>query len=257
MPAIFNPEPATPPSDQRFVYWMPPEAFTRVRDALMLHGYSFTPAILTPCQALRSQGRRLVYTAPEKWSGFCNRQGAWYRDSHRNGDWMLVSDHELPKPAAQHLDTRLAPSDFSPESLPTQTELEQLLAEPDYNRAKPAAWERLSRLDAPMFKIFFSLIGIWRRGDNLKRHWVGHRANHANFLTRRFTARVDGEDVPYSVTENRGVCSSCVQFFNLMRPRERKMVRSCPGAITFARARRNLYYDVRPVALTISAAAQN
>ena len=51
----------------------------------------------------------------------------------------------------------------------------------------------------------------------------------------------------YSVTENAEVCSSCVEFFNLVSEDSRKLVRSCPGSITLSGAKRDIYYDVRPV----------
>ena len=75
----------------------------------------------------------------------------------------------------------------------------------------------------------------------------GHEANHANFLARSYTTEVDGEEVAYSVTANARVCSSCVQFFNIARPGERKLVRSCPGSVIFGDAPRETYVDVKPV----------
>ena len=85
-----------------------------------------------------------------------------------------------------------------------------------------------------------------RGGDNLKKHWLGHRANHANFLSKKVTTELDGEQVPYSVTGNEGVCSSCVEFFNVIEVDSRKLVRACPGAVTFGGAKRDIYYDIKP-----------
>jgi len=53
--------------------------------------------------------------------------------------------------------------------------------------------------------------------------------------------------VPYSVTNNAEVCSSCVEFFNVIGPRDRKLVRACPGSVVFAGLERETYYDVVPV----------
>ena len=76
---------------------------------------------------------------------------------------------------------------------------------------------------------------------------MGHRANHANFLSKKVTTEVDGKQVPYSVTGNESVCSSCVEFFNIIEVNSRKLVRSCPGAVTFGGAKRDIYYDIKPV----------
>jgi hypothetical protein len=64
---------------------------------------------------------------------------------------------------------------------------------------------------------------------------------------RRKPSLIDGEAVPYSLTESSRVCSSCAEFFNLASPDSRKLVRSCPGAVTFAKAPRDIFVDVRPV----------
>jgi hypothetical protein len=85
----------------------------------------------------------------------------------------------------------------------------------------------------------------------LKRFWLSQRANHANFLARHFTTKLDGEDVPYSVTENTGVCSSCAEFFNVVEDGSRKLVRACPGSVIFGGAPRNVYLDVQPVQIEI------
>lgn len=98
-----------------------------------------------------------------------------------------------------------------------------------------------------MFKILFTLTGFWGWGDNLKKYWLNHRANHANFLTHKYTTNIEGEEVPYSVANNAGTCSSCVEFFNIIEKDTRKLVCACPGAVTFGSAKRNIYYDVLPV----------
>ena len=77
--------------------------------------------------------------------------------------------------------------------------------------------------------------------------FLGRRANRANFLARRYTTERDGQAVPYSVTTNAGVCSSCVEFFNVIGQQDRKLVRACPGSVVFAGMQRDTYYDVVPV----------
>ena len=96
-------------------------------------------------------------------------------------------------------------------------------------------------------KLLFVATRFCGKCDSLDVHWVAHKANHANFLARRYTTRLDGEDVAYSVTENAGVCSSCAEVFNVVADGSRKLVRSCPGSVIFGGAPRDIYVDVKPV----------
>ncbi len=230
----------------RFLYWFPEDAFQSARKDLEADGYDFSTTIITPCQVLRSRGKKLIFAPPSVWSRVCVRQGSWYRDSDRKGQTMIMSDHQLAPAYEKFLDAEMSMSDFQPDALPTQDELEQIVASKDYQEKKPDAWEKAGAKDAVMFKTLFGFTGFWKKGDNLKKHWLGHRANHANFISRTFTTELDGEDVPYTVTENESVCSSCAEFFNVLESRSRKLVRSCPGAVIFGGSKRDIYYDVNP-----------
>lgn len=228
-------------------YWVPEDAFPRVHDSLSAFGYTLSKTFLTPCQVLRAHGKQLVYAPPGIWSGSCKRQGSWYRGSTRNGSYLIASGERLPVEFEPYLDAEMSVSDFQPESLPDDEELELLVKEPQYADRKPDEWEQVKRTDGWTFKLLFTLNRVWRKGDTLGKHWLGHRANHANFLAKWFATEIDGERVAYSVTPNAGVCSSCAEFFNVIDPESRKLVRACPGSITFGGAQRDVYYDVRPV----------
>jgi hypothetical protein len=236
---------ATEPTN-RFLYWFEAKDFQAARASLEIDGYGFSATILTPCQVLRSRQKKLIYAPPSVWNRICSRQGSWYRASDKNGKTMIMSDHRLSSTYDQFLNAQMSTSDFIPEQLPTGAELEEVANAEEYLATKPEAWEQTGVVDAIMFKALFSVTGFWGKGDNLKKHWIGHRANHANFITRKFTTRIDAEDVPYSVTGNERICSSCAEFFNVLEPESRKMVRSCPGAITFGGSLRGVYYDINP-----------
>ena len=227
-------------------YWIPESAFERVRRELATLGYTCSKTFLTPCQVLRAREKHLVFAPPGIWNGTCSRQGSWYLGSTRNGSYLLASGERLPVEFEPYLDAEMTVSDFQPDALPDEEDLKLLVEEPGYRDAKPAEWEQVRRSDRWSFKILFTLNRVWRRGDTLGRHWLGHRANHANFLTKWFATELDGERVAYSVTGNAGVCSSCAEFFNVIDPGSRKLVRACPGSITFGGAERDVYYDVRP-----------
>jgi hypothetical protein len=117
--------------------------------------------------------------------------------------------------------------------MPSQSELVNIGESMEYNEGKPRSWEKKTIFDAIMAKIFFIFNRYWGWGYNLKTYWLNHRANLANFLAKQITTEIDNEQIPYSVIENAGVCSSCVEFFNIIDEDQRKLVRACPGAITF------------------------
>ena len=232
--------------ENRYLYWFAKEDFADARDFLVKEGYKLTSTLLTPCQVLKSRGHDIIYAPPEVWSRICVRQGSWYRDSAKQGQYMVMSDHRLPDALDRFRDAEMLTSDFMPERLPTPGELQEIVGSEEYQKNKPKEWEGIGLIDAIMFKLFFTFTRFWGIGDNLKKYWLSQKANHANFLARKFTTEVDGEQVPYSVTENAGVCSSCAEFFNVNNETSRKLVRACPGSVFFGGAERNIYYDIKP-----------
>jgi hypothetical protein len=230
----------------KYIYWLDKTELDDIRAALKLQGYSFSRAMKTPCEVLKAKGKKLVYGTPGIWSLVCKRQGSWYRDSNKNGKYMLVSDHLLDEKYDNYLDVTIRQSDFTPEQLPDRRQLSVLVRAPEYQSKKPQQWEQVKVLDKVMFKTLFTFTQFWGWGDNMKKHWLNQRANHANFIAKQYTTTIDDEDVAYSVTDNDGVCSSCVEFFNVIQQQDRKLVRACPGAITFGGVERDIYYDVKP-----------
>jgi len=233
-------------NEKRHLYWFSEADFESSKKLLSEAGYRLKATRMTPCQVLHARGKNLVYAPPQIWSRVCVRQGSWYRASERRGQYMLMSDHRLPEDLDHFLDSEMSASDFTPESLPTAEELSTIVSSEEYQSQKPDRWEKTNGKEAAMYKILFTFNRFWGIGDNLKKHWLGHRANHANFLSKKVTTELDGEQVPYSVTGNEGVCSSCVEFFNVIEVDSRKLVRSCPGAVTFGGAKRDIYYDIKP-----------
>lgn len=235
----------------KYLYWVPEPEFKRVRTLLEAQKYTLSAAFLTPCQVMHAKENRVHFAPPAVWTRVCRRQATWYLGSRRAGQTMLMSARRLPSELDGFLDAELAPSDFQPESLPSSEELQSIVDSDAYNEQKPSGWEAISLKDAGMFKVLFTLTGFWGLRDNLKRFWLSQKANHANFLARHFTTKVDGEDVPYSVTDNAGVCSSCAEFFNVVEDGSRKLVRACPGSVIFGGAQRNVYLDVKPIQIEV------
>jgi hypothetical protein len=235
----------------KYLYWVPEEDFKSTRDLLEAKGFKMSAAFMTPCQVMHAKENRVHYAPPAVWTRICRRQATWYLSSRRAGQTMLMSARRLPAELDGYLDAELTPTDFQPEKLPSSEELQSLVDSDAYTEQKPKGWEAIGLKDAVIFKFLFTLTRFWGLGDNLKRFWLSQRANHANFLARHFTTRLDGEEVPYSVTENAGVCSSCAEFFNVVEDGSRKLVRACPGSVIFGGAERDAYLDVKPVQITV------
>jgi hypothetical protein len=231
----------------KYVYWMDNEDFGRIKDQLSMGGFNVSGAKWSPCETLRTSGKRVFFASPEVWSRSCVRQGSWYRQSKKSGKYLLVSELKLTFQFDEFLETEIRESDFMPGRLPTREELQMLVASECYQRNKPDEWEAVSIKDRISFKLIFTLTGFWVPRDNFEKHCLTHRANHANFLCRRFTTEIDGEEVPYSISENGGVCSACVEFFNVVGEDSRKLVRGCPGSVLSGKVKRRIYYEVRPL----------
>lgn len=230
-----------------YLYWIPADGFQAAKRIIRGMGLTLSGTRMTPCETLRVAPGRAIYATPQVFSRMCTRQGSWYRSSERNGQFLLLSPVRLDVELDDYLDAELNESSFQPDALPTNEVLQSMVDSSEYQDGRPDAWEQKTVVEGVMVKLLFMFNRFWGLSDSLDKHWLSHRANHANFLAARVTTDIDGEAVAYSVSENAGVCSSCVEFFNIISPETRKLVRSCPGAVTFGGARPDVFVDVQPV----------
>lgn len=230
-----------------FLYWMDRHRAAVARETLPRDGFRVRSARFTPCQTLHARDDDAVFAAPGVWSRMCRRQSTWFGASDKADLTMVVTARRLPRSFEDLLEAEISVSDVPPPDAASREALEELVDSVVYREKRPDGWEDLGFADAALLKALFTLTGFWGRGDDLRRHWLGHRANHANFLARHHTVEIDGEDVPTSVTGTEGVCSSCAEVFNVVAPDSRKLVRACPGSVLFGGAPRDSLLDVRPV----------
>ncbi len=240
------------PRYNKHIYWVPRNKFIQLKHDLESTEFKLIPVKKHLCETLKAENKTVLYASPAIFNGLCNRQGSWYRESNKAGSYLVVSEEKLPETYSHYLDAKLSGTDFEPQSLPGRSDIKNLIDSEEYQNQRPDDWEKKTFKQGLMYKILFTLTGVWGIGDSLKSQWNNHRANHANFLSHRYTTNIDGEHVPYSVTNNDGVCSSCVEFFNLIEQDSRKMVRACPGAVHFSSVELNTYYDIQPVKLAPS-----
>jgi len=236
----------------KHIYWVPRNEFKKFKNELESTEFQLEPVKKTSCETLNAKNKTVLYASSRIFSGLCNRQGSWYRESNKAGSYLVVSEEKLPEKYNHYLDATFSGTEFLPQSLPSKPDIKKLIDSEEYQNQRPDDWEKKTFKEGLMYKILFTFMGVWGFGDNLKKHWNNNRANHANFLTHKYTAKIDGESIPYSVTNNDGVCSSCVEFFNIIDQGSRKMVRACPGSVHFSSVELKKYYDVQPVKSTSS-----
>ena len=234
-------------NQKKFVYWLDEQDIPRVSESLATQGIALNSVGKTPCQVLKADDAQARMAPPDVFNGFCKRQGSWYRQSDRNGQYLLMTATRLPAEYDSFLDAEVSESDFQPERFPDNDEIQDLVDSEEYQSGKPSDWELVGFWEAIGMKLFFTFLGVWKLGETMRRYWSRQCASHANFLGHRYTVVLDGEEVPYSVSNTAGICSSCVETFNIIDTDSRKLVSACPGALKFGGAKQDVFLDIQPV----------
>ncbi len=74
----------------KYIYWMSKEEFNKAKEDLKIEGFNVSGAKRFPCEALKASGGKLLFVSPEVWSCSCIRQGSWYRESNKFGEYVMV-----------------------------------------------------------------------------------------------------------------------------------------------------------------------
>jgi hypothetical protein len=227
---------------QKFCYWVDLDRLKKVRENVEQSGSEFEDEVRIPCRVLRAS-REISYCAPTAWYGFCRRRTSWYWESEKAGQHLIVSSKSL-----DHWDLKnpiiITESSFKPDRLPSPDEIAQLVKSQEYQKRKPKAWEQVEPIDKDFYQTWFE-----RHPENeafdFDKIFTSHSANHANFLDPKFFVKLNGATVPYSVADSLRVCSSCIEFFNILGGQWRvKYVTPCIGAVMFARLPADRYLEV-------------
>lgn len=195
-----------------------------------------------PCRPLRAS-KQIAFVAPPAWNGFCKRKTSWYRKSELAGKFLIVSNFildvmDLGNPII------IRESDFKPNRLPTSGDLSQLIRSGEYQKRKPSEWDKPDPLEKEFYQRWFERSRINEPFD-FDRIILSHSANHANFLDPKFFASVNGATAPYSIADSIHVCSSCLEFFNILGSQwPVKYVIPCIGAVQFAHLSKDHYFEV-------------
>ena len=228
---------------KKFCYWTDLHGLKKVREDIEQTGGELDDEARIPCRVLRLS-REIGFIIPEAWDGFCKRRTSWYRRSDKAGKFLVVSNTSLG-----HLDIGnpiiIKASKFKPNHLPSYEEILQLIKSEKYQSLKPDVWEKVDPLDKEFYQRWFERYQPQELFD-FDKIFAHHSANHANFIDTRYFVTLNGLLVPYSISGSIHVCSSCVEFFNILGEKwPVKYVVPCIGAVQFAHLPIDQYFEVR------------
>ena len=231
---------------QKFCYWVDLDRLRKVRENVEQSGGEFEDEARIPCRVLRAS-RKVAYLSPPAWYGFCRRRTSWYWESEKAGQHLIVSNTPF-----DHLDMGtpiiiITESSFKPDRLPSSDEIAHLVKSQEFQKRKPKPWENIEPIEKDFYQTWFER----HRPDepfDFEKVFARHSANHANFLDPKFFVNLNGIMVPYSIADSIHVCSSCLEFFNILGSQwSVKYVIPCIGAVQFAHLPTNQYFEVNVV----------
>jgi hypothetical protein len=136
-------------------------------------------------------------------------------------------------------------SNFKPDRLPSLKEILELTESDEYRKRKPKGWDKPDSIEKDFYQIYFERYGATDSFD-FDKLLKYHSANHANFFDPKYFATLNGCMVPYSIADSIHVCSSCLEFFNILGDQwSLKYVVPCIGAVQFAHLPIDQYFEVR------------
>ena len=228
---------------KKFCYWVDFHRLKAVRRNLEGIKIDLPDESRIPCRVLRAS-KEIAFLAPPAWSGFCKRRTSWYRKSEMAHKFLIVSNSPLDLPDLDN-PIIIMDSNFRPNRFPSPEEISQLIESQEYQKRKPSEWDKPDPLEREFYQRWFERSRINEAFD-FDKILLSHSANHANFIDPKFIVNMNGEKGPYSISDSIHVCSSCVEFFNILGEQwPVKYVVPCIGAVQFAHLPMDQYFEVR------------
>ena len=230
-------------SYQKFCYWVDLEALRKLKSSFEEKGIELEDEARIPCRVLRAS-REVTYLAPPAWYGFCRRRTSWYWESEKVGKYLIVSNtpfnhSEIGNPIL------ITESSFKPDRLPSPEAVAPLTKSQEFQKRKPKAWDNVEPIEKDFYQTWFERHHIKEPFD-FDKIFAIHSANHANFLDPKYFVTLDGLTVPYSIADSTHVCSSCLEFFNILGSQWMiKYVTPCIGAVMFAHLPVDQYLEIK------------
>jgi hypothetical protein len=158
--------------------------------------------------------------------------------------FLIVSNSSLDFTGLESPIT-IVESNFKPDRFPNPDEISQLVHSLEYQKRKPSEWGKPDALEKDFYQRWFERNRVKEPFD-FDKVLLSHSANHANFLDPKFFVNMNGAKAPYSIADSLHVCSSCLEFFNILGEQwVKKYVVPCIGAVQFARLPADRYFEVR------------
>jgi hypothetical protein len=228
---------------KKFCYWADFHGLKRVRESLEERKIELADEARIPCRVLRPSAE-IMFLAPPAWNGFCKRRTSWYRKSEMAEKLLIVSNSPLDSPDLEN-PIIIKESNFKPDRFPSSDEISQLIQSREYQKRKPWEWDKPDPLEKDFYQRWFERNRIKEPFD-FEKILLSHSANHSNFLDPQFFENVNGEKAPYSISNSIHVCSSCLEFFNILGKQwPVKYVVPCIGAVQFAHLPMDQYFEVK------------
>jgi len=228
---------------QKFCYWVNSRGLEKVRMDLEEKGTSLTEEVRVPCRVLK-ESIEIGFVTYSAWDGFCRRRTSWYWKSKKAEKFLIVSNTPLNFSNVED-PIVITESNFTPYQLPTHEEIFQLVKSKEYRKRKPRIWDQVDPLEKEFYKRWFERNRINEPFD-FDKILMSHSANHANFVDPKFLINMDGRKTPYSIADSIHICSSCLEFFNILGEQWTvKYVVPCIGAVQFAHLPIDQYFEVR------------
>lgn len=228
---------------QKFCYWVNSRGLEKVRMDLEVKGIQLTEEVRIPCRVLK-KFMEIGYVTYSAWDGFCKRRTSWYWKSKKAERFLIVSSTPLDLQGFEN-PIVIAESNFSPDRFPTPEEMTKLIQSKEYQKRKPYQWDKPDPVERDFYQRWFQRYRTNEPFD-FDNILLSHSANHANFLDPKYFATLNGCMIPYSIADSIHVCSSCVEFFNILGEQwPVKYVVPCIGAVQFAHLPMDQYFEVR------------
>jgi len=215
----------------KHIYWLPREKEEGLRAELRDRNKKLKPGKAVVCIGL-DEITEIISVSPEVWAGTCNRQGSWYRESDKNGLYLIISSYELSG-YGRYKEATITGSDFLLRRGPTREEKEEMIKDEDFKSVVPKEWSLVSDVEKRLWTRWARRLGSQEDWDTL---FLTHTACHANFIKPRFFLESQGHQIPYSIDRSANLCSCCLELFQVIGTSwQKKLVAPCAGAVIFAR----------------------
>jgi hypothetical protein len=224
----------------KYTYWLQPDQVADFEKAVKSGGYKLRWGRGVVCAPLDPISHMTVIT-PTVWNETCSRQGSWYRESKRRGQYLVVSSVPVDYGACMP-NTIIRRSLFQSSRSAIPGERAHLLQSKLYLKQVPAEWPHMGAQEKKRWKAFMARLQM---DTDLELLLEIHSANHANFLEPMIYTEEAGQIIPLSIDYSRFLCSCCLEMYNIIGTGySKKLVRPCMGAQFFARLEADHFYEV-------------